>query len=247
MSSLPAPAAPAAPYFDAHAFSVGLNEFLDTSNEIINGFNDHAEMRAVAQQISSRLMGGHDLPITHPSHPFNLYGDLEKTYNANLRTLCTQIMSDFIQDLHTRCYVISFFHSSGVNRPSLEELFDSFIDWVEDTTVPPSQDDEEDDDDQTQEAEADEESQDDETQDDETQDDEEDDDESVASFFPPDSIHGPGPDSTPHGPGPDSTPPSPPLAPLAAIPISPPYPMPDFAPLLIHSSLVSQTDIYGLH
>jgi hypothetical protein len=204
MASLPPPA----PYFDAHAFSVGLNEFLDKSTEIINEFNDHAEMRAVAQQVSVRLMAGHDLPIGHESHPFTLYGNLDITYWANLRNLCTQIMADFADRPLIRSYVVSFFHSGGINREVLEELFDSFYEWLEDSTVAPSQEDE-DEDDQS-------------------------DDQSVASTV----------DLTQDGSndGPEPVPSSPPMAPIAAIPISPPFPMPAYAPLLLHSSLAAHVD-----
>jgi len=207
MSSLPA-----APYFDSHAFSVGLNEFLDKSTEIINEFNDHAEMRAVAQQISVRLMAGHDLPIGHESHPFTLYGNLDITYWANLRNLCTQIMADFADRPVIRSYVVSFFHSGGINREVMEELFDSFYEWLEEATVPPSQEDED-------------------------EDDQSDDDQSVASTV---DLTQDGSNDGPEGPEP--VPSSPPIAPIASVPISPPFPMPPYAPLLLHSSLAAHVD-----
>lgn len=205
MSSLPD-----APYFDSHAFSVGLNEFLDKSTEIINEFNDHAEMRAVAQQISARLMGGHDLPIGHESHPFTLYGNLAIPYHANLRNLCTQIMADFADRPVIRSYVVSFFHSGGINREVLEELFDSFFDWVEESTLAPSQEDEDDDESESE------------------------DDQSVASTV----------DLTQDGSndGPEPVPSSPPMAPIASVPISPSFPMPSYTPLLLHSSLAAHVD-----
>ena len=143
MSSLPASAEPPAPYdgcdFDSHAFSVGLNEFMDSSTEALKEFDDHAEMRTVATQIVSRLLKHHDVPLSDPRHPFNNYAKPTLSDFENKRRLAHVIMADFAQSPSIRSYVVSFFHSGGCNREWMEELFDEFLEWADDSTDGPAQ------------------------------------------------------------------------------------------------------------
>lgn len=146
MSSLPVSSSAgdaAAPYdgyyFNTHAFSVGLNEFMDSSTDALKEFDDHPEMKTVATQIVTRLLQHHDVPLSDSRHPFNKYARPTLTDFENRRRLALLIMADFSQSPSIRSYVVSFFHSGGCNREWMEELFDEFLEWVEESTDEPSQ------------------------------------------------------------------------------------------------------------
>ena len=120
--------------FDSHAFNVGLNEFMDYTSEAVKEFDNHVEMRRVANQIVSRLLTHHDVPLSDARHPFNKFATPSLTDFENKRRLAHIIMADFAHAPSTRAYVVSFFHSGGCNREWMDELFDEFLEWVDDST-----------------------------------------------------------------------------------------------------------------
>ena len=109
---------------------------MDFGSEFCSEFDDHAGMKRVAEMIVTYLLRGQDLPISDSEHPFNKYASPDKTDLLNLRALGVAVLAEFVHIPGSRPYVISFFHSGGVNRESFDELYEVFVEWMRISCTP---------------------------------------------------------------------------------------------------------------
>jgi len=109
-----------------------LNKFLDAGEVFIQSFRDSRRYRRAARVIVRLLLENRDLHHQSPDHPFNRFGDWERTRRQNIQRLSDAVMEE-IQDTNTRSIVRSFFSINGSCREDFDILFDAFLDFVDES------------------------------------------------------------------------------------------------------------------
>ena len=120
---------------DTDAFSVGLNEFRDESTEFRRAFEIEGNSAAtrIAECITRLLLTGCDAPIQESDdlHPFNRYASCARSEKQNLDALARDVRREFQDCMAVRAFIVSFFHTGGVNYETLTDLHDDYLDWVD--------------------------------------------------------------------------------------------------------------------
>ncbi len=109
-----------------------LNDFLDECGVFINNFSDSQRWRAVASKIVALLSNNRDVVYNDQAHPFNRFGNPERSRQENIRELAHAVMAE-IQEQSHRSIVRAFFHSNGSAREDLDDLMDVFFDFVDES------------------------------------------------------------------------------------------------------------------
>jgi len=109
-----------------------LNDFLDECAVFVNNFSDSQRWRAVSNKIVSLLCKNRDVVYNDPLHPFNRFGNPERSRQENIRELAHAVMEDTQEQSH-RSVIRAFFHSNGSAREDLDDLMDFFFDFVDES------------------------------------------------------------------------------------------------------------------
>jgi hypothetical protein len=110
------------------------NEWLDATSAFKKEYDDHQSLRTVATAIVNLIEAGLKRADSDPAHSFLRYGSYDKDHSENLATLAQDVMAE-VQHPHLRQYVVSFFHSGGVNHEELADLFDLFTEFCDHAVI----------------------------------------------------------------------------------------------------------------
>jgi hypothetical protein len=120
------------------------NKWLDAASDFKKEFSDHQSLSTVATAIVNIIGAGLKRADSDPAHSFLRYGSYDKNHSENLATLAQDVMAE-VQHSHLRQYVVSFFHSGGVNHDELVDLFDLFTEFCDHAVIRDDDSDEDDD------------------------------------------------------------------------------------------------------